>query len=150
MIKSVRWREFSNFLAIDFTGAAPHVGGIYSSRFSFVFSFFLLLLLVSSIHPQATIRKGFWRMTAQKTWFGVRMYLLGIRSVKINSYVFKIPKNCFSIAYTSFSQNDNVRKCWKLCRPNHGHIIKIIKLFDGSRYSHWMALWTVPDLLSIL
>ena len=35
MITLVRQKDLPNFVAIGFTGAAPHVGEIYSSRFSF-------------------------------------------------------------------------------------------------------------------
>ena len=63
MIKSVRWRELPNFVVIDYMGAAPHVGEIYSSQFSVFFNTFfpllLILLLVSSTRLQITIRNGF-------------------------------------------------------------------------------------------
>ena len=59
------------------------------SRFFFYF-FLPLPLLVSSTHLQTTIRNGLRRMMAQKTWFGVRMCLLGARSVKINFWGFNI------------------------------------------------------------
>ena len=39
MIKSVRLKELPNFVVIGVTGAAPHVGEIYSSRFSVFFDF---------------------------------------------------------------------------------------------------------------
>ena len=37
MITSVRWSKLPNFVAIDSTAAAPHVGEIYKSRFFFFF-----------------------------------------------------------------------------------------------------------------
>ena len=78
-------KRIAKFRGDRFMGAAPHVGQVYSSRFSvFFLYFFLLLLLISSTHLQTTIRNGFWRMMAQKTWFGVRICLMSIWSVKIN------------------------------------------------------------------
>ena len=38
MMKLVEQRELPNFIAIDLTGAATHVGEIYSYRFSVFFS----------------------------------------------------------------------------------------------------------------
>ena len=59
MITSVGQNELPDFVEFGLTEAAPHVGGIYSSRFSAFFSFFLLLMLlplVSSTYLQTTIR----------------------------------------------------------------------------------------------
>ena len=58
MITSVKRRELPNLVVIGSTGAAPHVGEVYSYILGFFFDFFLLLL-VSSTHLQTAIRNGF-------------------------------------------------------------------------------------------
>ena len=58
MITSVRQRELPNLVAIGSTEAAPHVGEVYSYRFSVFFNTFFFLL-VSSTHLQTAIRNGF-------------------------------------------------------------------------------------------
>ena len=67
-----------------------------SRFFQNCFLLLLILLLVSSTHQQATICNGFWLSMAQKTWFGVRMCLMGVQSVKINFQGFKVPQSCAS------------------------------------------------------
>ena len=95
MLTSVRGRELLNLEAIGFTEAAPHVGELYSYRFSVSFlDFFLLLLfLVPSTHLKTAIRNGFGRLVAQKTWFGARICLLSVRIATITSKGFKIYKS---------------------------------------------------------
>ena len=80
-------RRIAKFHGSRFYGSgSPFWWNIQFQIFGSFFEFFLLLLiilLVSSTRLQTTIRKGLRRMMAQKTWFGVRMCLLGIRSVEI-------------------------------------------------------------------
>ena len=62
-----------------------------------VSSAYLFLIFDLSNNLHTVIRNGFWRVMAQKTWFDVRMCLLGVRSVTIGyNYGFKIPQNCSS------------------------------------------------------
>ena len=57
-------RELPNFVAIGFTGAAPHVGEIYSSRFSvfflLFFLFFLFLFRQLAYRPQIATDFDVW------------------------------------------------------------------------------------------
>ena len=59
MITSVKRRELPNLVVIGSTGAAPHVGEVYSYILVFFDFFLLFLLLVSSTHLQTAIRNGF-------------------------------------------------------------------------------------------
>ena len=67
----------------------------------FFLEFFLMLLLVSSTHLQTTNRNGFGRRKARKTWFGVRMCFLIVRSATVDFKGFTISKNCSSRRITA-------------------------------------------------